>query len=208
MRRLVMICAALAAAAPAAGAADCAADVKAAFEKQRAGQKYRVSMTQPSAEGPVEMTVDYQLPDRMLQTVVSPSMPGEQQTMLVGGRAFAGSGGGFEELLPQFAQSVVSEFRSATNASLDLGAFDCLGKQTFEGKELLAYKAAGKAADGASKDALARVIYVDPASGLPAYNVVAPDAGRGEPVLKVIYSYPTDIDIVAPEGAPVHTGPQ
>src|SRR5512137_1745040 len=93
-------------------AADCTADVVAAFQKQRTSKAFRVSLTQPTAEGDVAMTVDYLPPDRMLQTVKSPAMPGDQQTMLVGNRAFAGSDGAFEELLPQFTQSIISEFNA------------------------------------------------------------------------------------------------
>ena len=75
-----------------ASASDCSADVLTAFQKQRSSKVFRVAMTQPSAEGDVEMTVDYMPPDRLLQTVKSPAMPGEQQTMLVGNHASAGTG--------------------------------------------------------------------------------------------------------------------
>ena len=50
---------------------------------------------------------------------------------------------------------------------------------------------------------MARTIYVDPASGLPAFNVVAALAGTADPVMKVKYSYPTDVEIIAPANAPV-----
>ena len=52
-------------------------------------------------------------------------------------------------------------------------------------------------------DVLARTIYVEPTSGLPAYNVVGAVSGKGDPVLKVTYSYPTDVVIEAPQGAPI-----
>lgn len=187
-----------------ARAADCSADVIAAFEKQRAGKTYRVAMIQPTAEGPVQMTIDYILPDRMLQTVVSPSMPGEQQTMLVGSRAFAGSAGAFEELLPQFAQSVVSEFQAATAPARNPGKFECLGKQSFDGKDYITYRTNDGGADG---EALARTVYVEEGSGLPAFNVVSAVSGNAEPVMKAAYSYPTDVVIEAPEGAPAQRMP-
>ena len=63
---------------------DCTKDVLEAIAKQRTSKAFRVAMTQATAEGPVEMTVDYMPPDRMLQTVIGDHMPGEQQTMLVG----------------------------------------------------------------------------------------------------------------------------
>jgi hypothetical protein len=187
-------------------AADCSADVTAAFLKQRDAKMYRVAMTQPTAEGEAQMTVDYQLPDKMLQTVVAPSMPGDQQTMLVSGRAFAGSGGSFEELLPQFTQSIVSEFVTSTTAELKLGKFECLGKQTYEGKEYVGFRTVPEAAV-AGQPAMARTIYADPVTGLPAFNIVAEATPDAKPVMRVTYTYPTDINIVAPEGAPVQKQP-
>jgi hypothetical protein len=202
MRSAFLLVAALFAVSPAHAAQDCSKEVFAAFEKQRTSKAFRVSMTQPTAEGPVQMTIDYMPPDRMLQTVVSPSMPGEQQTMLVGDRAFAGSGGGFEELLPQFAQSVVAEVRDAVGAPVkDLGVFACLGKVTFEGREFLGYRTDDSAASR-STSGFQRTIYVDPATGLPAFNVIMPEAG-GNAVMTAAYSYPDDIEIVAPANAPV-----
>ncbi|MBR2535606.1 MAG: hypothetical protein IKE66_05990 [Hyphomicrobium sp.] len=184
---------------------DCSKDVLAAVEKQRSSKAFRVSMTQGTVEGPVDMTVDYLPPDRMLQTVTAKHMAGPQQTMLVGTRAFAGSDGAYEELLPQFAQSVVSEMANAVGKPDHMGTFECVGKQTVDGKEFLAYRAVDKdAKPGANPDeTLARTIYVDPANGLPAYNIVAAVSGKGEPALKVTYSYPTDLVIEAPEGAPI-----
>ncbi|MCB1484117.1 MAG: hypothetical protein KDJ17_04400 [Hyphomicrobiaceae bacterium] len=189
-----------------ASASDCSADVLTAFQKQRTSKAFRVAMTQPSAEGDVEMTVDYMPPDRMLQTVKSPAMPGEQQTMLVGNHAYAGTDGAYEELLPQFTQSIIAEFNSAMGSTgKDIGSFECLGKTKFEGKDYLAFRALDKAAPaGTAPDKiLARTIYVDEVTGLPAFNVVAAASGKDAPVLKAVYSYPTDVVIEAPKGAPV-----
>lgn len=208
IRAVSVLAAGLAAAMAASpvSAADCSADVVNAFQKQRTSKAFRVSMSQPTAEGNVEMTVDYMPPDRMLQTVKSPAMPGAQQTMLVGNRAFAGSDGAFEELLPQFTQSIISEFNAAMGSTgKDVGSFECMGKAQYEGKEFLAYRALDKAAPaGTPPDKmLARTIYVDPQNGLPAYNVVATVSGTDPAVIKAAYSYPTDVVIEAPEGAPI-----
>lgn len=187
-------------------AADCSSEVVSAFHKQRTSKAFRVSMSQPTAEGNVEMTVDYMPPDRMLQTVKSPAMPGAQQTMLVGNRAFAGTDGAYEELLPQFTQSIISEFNAAMGSTgKDIGLFECMGKTQYEGKEFVTYRALDKAAPAGTppEKMLARSIYVDPESGLPAYNVVATVSGNEPPVIKAAYSYPSDIAIEAPEGAPV-----
>ena len=188
-----------------ASATDCTKDVLAAFAKQRSSKAFRVQFSQPTAEGEAKMTIDYMPPDKMLQTVTSPAMPGEQQTMLVGNRAFAGTSGAFEELLPQYTQSIVAEFKEAVSAPTGkLGTFECLGPAKLDSLSLVAFRTADKGSAGAdASKVIARTIYVDPATGLPAYNVVAPLAANAEPVMKVKYSYPTDIEIVAPENAPV-----
>ncbi|NOT70552.1 MAG: hypothetical protein HOP09_04465 [Hyphomicrobium sp.] len=205
MRRIAMGLLAMAAFAPMAAAEDCSKDVLAAITKQRTSKAFRVSSSHGTAEGPVTMTVDYLPPDRMLQTVVGAHMPGEQQTMLVGDRAFAGTSGAYEELLPQFTQSIIVEVRTAVSKPENVGQFECVGKTTFEGKEYVAYRATDKDAKPGTdpKDVLARTIYVDPVSGLPAFNVVAAMSGKGEPLMKAAYTYPTDLVIEAPQGAPV-----
>lgn len=204
MRRHCLTLVPLFAAGP-AFAADCTKDVVAAFDKQRTSKAFRVQMTQPTAEGPADITVDYVPPDKMLQTVTSPAMPGEQQTMLVGDHAYSGSGGSYEELQPQFTQSIVAEVRTALGAApQNLGVFECLGTTKFEDHDFLAYRTASTAGPGTdpAKDVV-RTIYVDPATGLPAYNVVGALSGIGTPIMKAQYSYPTDVEIVAPVNAPV-----
>jgi hypothetical protein len=187
-----------------ASAADCSKDVLAAFEKQRASKVFRVEFSQPSAEGEVHMVIDYMPPSKMLQTVTSPAMPGEQQTMLIGNRAYAGTSGAFEELLPQFTQSIIAEFAEAVSAPKNLGAFECLGNSKVDGQEFLAYRLSEKVPDGAdTSKIMARTVYVDPATGKPAYNVIAALSGSADPALKVKYSYPTDVEIIAPVNAPV-----
>jgi hypothetical protein len=185
-------------------AADCTNDVLAAFQKQRTSKAFRVEFSQPSAEGEVQMKIDYMPPDRMLQSVTSPAMPGEQQTMLVGNHAYAGTSGAFQELLPQFTQSIVAEFIEAVGEPKNLGTFECLGKTKLDDNEFLAYRTVEKVPEGAdTSKIMARTVYVDEASGKPAYNVVSALSGNADPLLKVKYSYPTDVEIIAPTNAPV-----
>jgi hypothetical protein len=210
MRRLGFVVLSMAVLAPlgltsAAMADDCSKDVLAAFEKQRTSKAFRMAWTQPNAEGVAEMTVDYLPPNKMMQTVKSPAMAGVQQTLLIGDRAFAGSGGAFEELLPQYTQSIVAEVESTLGKPTNVGNFECVGKASLDGKDYVAYRAADKDVKPGTDpgDVLARTVYVDSASGLPAYNVVAAVSGKGDPVMKVTYSYPTDVVIEAPQGAPM-----
>ena len=119
----------------------------------------------------------------MLQTVTSPAMPGEQQTMLVGDRAFAGTSGAMEELLPQYTQSIVAEVNQTVYAPpKGLGDFECLGPAKLDGQDFVAYRTADKSPPEADHTKImARTIYVDPTSGLPAFNVVASRADGAEP---------------------------
>ena len=205
MRRFGLFLVGFAAFSPIAMADDCTKDVLVAFDKQHKSKAFRTSLTQATAEGPAEITWDYLPPDKALQTVKSPAMAGVQHTMLVGDRAFAGADEAYEELLPQFKQSVAAEVQAAVGPPPEnIGVFECAGKKTFDGKELVAYSAKDKDVKPGTDpgDVLARTIYVDPESGLPAYNVIAAVSGKVEPVVKVTYSYPADIVIEAPVNAP------
>ena len=194
----------LAAAAPTASVAACQDEVVAAFTKQRTSAAFRVEMAQPTAEGLVNVRVDYVPPNKMLQTVTGGNMPGEQQTMLVGDRAFAGTSGAYEELLPQYTQSIAAEVKTALGQTPEnLGDFECLGKVAFDGKDLVGYRTKSAAGAKPGEASLTRTVYVDPASGLPAYNVVNPAKDGEAPVMKAVYTYPADVVIEAPEGAPV-----
>lgn len=205
MRLLFVAAAALAVATPAyAAGTDCSADVLTAIRKQLSLKAFRVEFSQPTAEGEAHMQIDYMPPLRMLQTVTSPAMPGEQQTMLVDNRAFAGSGGSFEELQPQFTQSIIAEVAQALARPSKLEGYDCLGTVKYDNQDLVGYRFEDKThAQADATKVMTRTIYVDPKTGLPAYNVIAPLADNAKPLREVKYSYPTDINIVAPQNAPV-----
>lgn len=189
---------------PQAVQAGCNQEVAAAFERQRTSAAFRVQMSEPAPAGEITMTADYLPPDRMLQTVGGPGMPGDQQTMVVGERAFSGSSGAWQELLPQFSQSVVASVKSAVGQSqTNLGDFDCLGSVAYEGKDYIGYRTKPSAADAASKEVIARTLYIDKATGLPAFNIVAPVSAKEPPIMKAVYSYPSGIVIEAPTNAPV-----
>ena len=136
MRRVFAATLTLLMATPSVSYAACQDEVVAAFTKQRKSAAFRVEMAQPTAEGPVTVRVDYVPLSKMLQTVTGGNMPGEQQTLLDGDRAFAGTSGAYEELLPQYTQSIVAEVKTALGQTPEnLGDFECLGKVAFEGKD-------------------------------------------------------------------------
>lgn len=205
MRLLLVAATALAVATPAyAAGTDCSADVLTAIRKQLSLKAFRVEFSQETAEGEAHMRIDYMPPLRMLQTVTSPAMPGEQQTMLVNNRAFSGSGGSFEELQPQFTQSIIAEVAEALARPSKLEGYDCLGTVKYENQDLVGYRFEDKTHPQTDRaKTVTRTIYVDPKTGLPAYNVIATLAENAKPLREVKYSYPTDINIVAPQNAPV-----
>lgn len=189
----------------AALAEDCTKEVLGAFEKQRTSKAFRVATTQHTPDGPVDITVEYIPPSKMRQTMKGAKIPNGRQTLVDGERAFAAEGDIWEEMTPQFAQAAVNDVK-VTLAPPDKapGEFECAGKAQVDGKEYLGFRlkptAAAKPADGPQ---LFRTIFVDPASGLPALNIVAAENAIDKPASKVIYSYPADLDIQAPEGAPM-----
>lgn len=191
-----------------AAAEDCRAAVETAFEKQRTtAPGYRVSTEQFQDNGKIEITIEYQLPDRMHQTVVAPGERAPIETMAVAKWAWGNMGGGWEELQPQFSQSVTAHVAETLGQPVKAtGSFDCLGKTQFEGKEYDAYRTAAAAnatpavADPKATPDIRRTVYVDPANGLPALNIVA-EHGTGKVWARSAFSYPKDLVIDAPVGA-------
>lgn len=195
----------LAFAGPASAADDaCREAVEAAFAKQRAGKGYRFAATVPGDAGATRMTIDYLAPDRMYQKVEAPGHPAPVETIAIQRWAWGTMGGGWEELQPQFAQSIISHVRETlVNPPKLTTAFTCLGKVKLGDTEYLGYRADQPGqGDGADPKAprLARTIYVDAATGLPAANIVAAVDGAAPAVFDGRYSYPGDIKIEAPIG--------
>jgi hypothetical protein len=188
-------------------AADCAAEVQAALEKQRTQPAYRVSAKQPSARGDVTTQTDFQLPDRMYTKVVVPGEPGALETVAIGRWAWASHGFGFQELQPQFAQSVTSDVSTKLNTPVKVNEpFTCLGTVKRDGKDYIGYQSMPKASPdkpvSADNPALARSVFVDPATGLPALEIVSEVKPDAPALISVAYTYPTDIKIEAPDALP------
>ena len=187
-----------------AGPDDCRAAVETAFEKQRAAKGYRFTAKMPGPQGETTMTIDYLPPDRMYQKVEAPGThQAPVETIAIARWAWGTMGGGWEELQPQFAQSIIAHVRTTlVNPPKITAAFTCLGETAFDGQKLLAYRADQKAAvaTNPSQPNLARTVYVNAKTGLPVANIVAKVDGKEPPVFDGRYSYPTDIVIEAPIG--------
>ncbi len=205
MRRLLIAVGALALLPAGADAQDCRAAVEAAFAKQRAQKGFRFVAEMPAPEGVTRMTIDYVLPDRMHQKVEAPGQPAPVETIAIGRWAWGTQGGGWEELQPHFAQSIVAHVSEAlVNPPKMTATFDCLGTVKRDGADLTGYRSGGAPPSTAEPGAkpLARTIFVDPASGLPVRNVVEHADGSSAPVFDGRYTYPADMKIEAPIGEP------
>ena len=197
MRRILTGAAAIAAVLAASPAfADCSQEVVKAFETQSAKKFIRKETDMLTENGPVKMTLEFQLPDRMRQTVKALIDEKATQTIVIGLRAWTQDGDEWFELPPQAAEQVV-EFmkKSVALSGDDMGRFECQGTQAVDGKQLRTYRGLAeeqKDAQGkpVKKEDLqntpneaVRLVFVDPDTGLPARTTY----GRKDPAAKPIY---------------------
>lgn len=177
--------------------ADCKAEVAAAFEKQRTSPAYRLEAKLAVEEGGTEFLVEYLPPESMRQKVSGPTLTTPVETIVIGMSVWTNDGSGWKALDPQQAIPVASRVKQAMENPENLGDFACLGTVTVDGKELIGYRnnKPEKSQDG--KD-LARVIYIDPATGLPVLNVASEAKENAPPLFKGVFTYPTDIKIAPP----------
>lgn len=205
MRRPLLAVAAALALPAAAVAEDCRGAVEAAFAKQRTQKGFRFVAEMPATEGATRMTIDYVLPDRMHQKVEAPGQPAPVETIAISRWAWGTQGGGWEELQPQFAQSIVAHVgETLVNPPKMTATFACLGTVKRDGVDLVGYRAGTPqdASGDPTAKPLARTIFVDPVTGLPVRNVVELVDGSAAPVFDGRYSYPADMKIEAPIGEP------
>jgi len=185
----------------------CQAEAVAAVDKQKSAGQYRMDADMITDAGPVKLKEEYILPNRMRQTVKVATEPQSIEVILVESKAWRNAGEGWEPLPPdEVKQLIESRLNAAANSDVTIfGRWDCMGKQSVEGRELTAYQ--GK--DDKPKDVspggptmpeneAVRIMYVDPATGLPERGIFARKAQLDKPIFKELYSYPTDLKIEAP----------
>jgi hypothetical protein len=189
------------ASAPALAGPNCAADVEAAVAKQHTQAAYRVEVSSPAKPDGATETIDYMPPLKMYRRIKSPDQDFEIETIGFGNRAWSREGSGWFELKPHIASMVELHLRDTFGAPPKIvSQFNCLGKVTVDGKEYVGYQTEPEKMDGG--DMIARTIYADPATGLPALNVIGEPTGAKPAMVREAYSYPKDIEIEIPENAP------
>lgn len=177
----------------------CTSEVRSAFEKQATAAKMRTVMTHPGGEGTVTRTITLVRPNRMHAITEAPhEAAGRIETISIGQWAWGSdSDGAWSEHKPNVARMIEVDVQAMAGPQAVAANFTCLGKVAYEGKEYTGYRAdPGKGDDGVE---LAAIIYVD-ASGMPAFNIVAPTAEGGAPRLKAVYTYGDDISVEPPPG--------
>lgn len=195
--------------------ADCSAEVVKAFEVQSSKKFVRKDTDMLTENGPVKMTLEFQLPDRMRQTVKALIDDKATQTIVIGLRAWTQDGDEWFELPPQAAEQVV-EFmkKSVALSGDDMGRFECQGTEAVDGKQLRSYRGLDeepKGADGKpipagdktnTPNEAVRKVYVDPETGLPARTTYGRKDPATKPIYKEVYTFPETISIEAPAVKP------
>lgn len=177
--------------------ADCKQEVADAFEKQRKSTGFRTVTRMINERGPVTMTIDYLLPDRMHQKVKAAIDPAATETILVGRRGWVSSGSGWQELPVEDAVNLAEELeKTVVKGPQEQPIFDCLGYVTLDGEKRLAYEAMKDRT--APPNQPVRMVYVDPTTGLPVRSIVAVKDKLDRPFFSQDYSYPLDIKIEPP----------
>jgi hypothetical protein len=210
MRRMLTALALLIAASAAAHAGSCKDEVASALERQRKTSGFRMQTSMISEQGPVDMTVDYVLPDRMRQVVKSAIDPVPVETVLVGNLAWTHrEGEPWTRLNPKLTNDLVTQLEQ--NLGEDpgkLGDFECLGKKPVDGQDMLAYQGENEPGVPKNKEEAplppnrpVRIIYVDTITGLPMRSIYARANKLEKPIFEANYSYPVDLKIEPPKGA-------
>ena len=195
--------------------ADCKEEVLAALDKQRKTRAFRMETNMVSEQGPVQMTVEYQPPDRMRQLVTVAVNPQPVETILIAGKAWSKEGDAWKELAPDIAGEMITQLDETLGEDRGtLGTVACLGSTAIDGQDLTAYRVENDAVVGPedrspdakekAKAALAdegrplRMFYIDPKTGLPMRSIFARANKLDKPIFRAVYTYPPDIKIEAP----------
>lgn len=191
-RLFILPLAMLAAPVGAAQACDSKAEIEAAFTAQHQNPWRTESATQSDTGIPQTQTFDFQPPDRIYRKVTSGTESVE--TVGIAKQAWTNATGVWEEMKAELANLVANHMKTTYAPPRVSVSFKCLGSVDYSGKKLLGYQSEPETVEG---KVVARTIYIDPETKLPAYNVVGTVDGSEE-LMKEVYSYPKDVKIEKP----------
>lgn len=184
--------------------ADCSKEVAVAVNSQGKQKFLRKETNMITEAGPAKMIVEYQTPDRMRQ-LLTPLTEGKPvESIVVGEKAWTNNGDGWKAAPSQEAEQLVQfMIKSIAQVYQEVGKFECIGSEVIEGRELRAYRGLDdapkdKGSDKPKNEAV-RIVYLDPATGLPARSILARAGFIDKPIFKEVYTYPDDIKIEPPK---------
>jgi hypothetical protein len=189
-----------------AALADCSTEVALAVNSQGKQKFLRKETNMFTEAGPVKMVVEYQTPDRMRQ-IVTPLTEGKPvESVVVGEKAWTNNGEGWKPAPSQETDQLVNYMiKSIAQVYQEVGKFECIGAETVEGRELRAYRGIDEApkdpkkAASQPKNEAVRIVYLDPATNLPARSIMARAGFLDKPIFKEVYTYPDKIEIEPPK---------
>lgn len=192
--------------------ADCTAEVLEAVKKQSQLKSFRVVSNIITENGPMKLTTDYILPDKMRQSAILAATPETPlETILISDKAWANMGPGWQVVAFDDVQYLSQQMKTATGAlAKSVGAFDCTGVETYEGRAQRGYKSKPVLPEGVKlpegsdvneimRNDAVRFVYIDAETGLPARSIFAKPDQIDKPIFQEAYFYPEDLSIEAPK---------
>lgn len=189
--------------------ADCSTEVALAVNSQGKQKFIRKETNMITEAGPAKMIVEYQTPDRMRQQLTPLTEGKLVESIVVGEKAWTNNGDGWKEAPAGEAEQLVQYMiKSIAQVYQEVGKFECTGLETVDGRELRGYRGLdevkegvpGKKAPETTKNEAIRMVYLDPATGLPARSIFARAGHLDKPIFKEVYFYPDKIEIEPPKG--------
>jgi hypothetical protein len=185
--------------------ADCSTEVALAVNSQGKQKFIRKETNMITEAGPAKMVVEYATPDRMRQ-IMTPLTEGKAvESIVVGQKAWTNNGEGWKEApAGETDQLVQFMIKSVAQVYQEVGKFECVGTSTVDGRELRGYRGIDEPPPGVkkteemTKNEAVRMVYLDPATGLPARSILARKGFLDKPLFKEVYSYPDKIEIEPP----------
>ncbi|MCH9764982.1 MAG: hypothetical protein K0U34_03185 [Alphaproteobacteria bacterium] len=181
----------------------CGAEVEAAFEKQRKSKGWQEKVVSKTVAGVQTQTFTYVPPASMHRKIEA---PGNQvlETIGIGKHAWFDEGNGWYEMQPQFGRMVTQHLRTVfVPEKKEAPEFICLGDVSYEGNTYKGYRTPpAKAGD---TEGLVRTIYVDPKTGLLAFNLISKVGEESSPNVHQVYTYADNLKVEPPVGAPMAT---
>ncbi len=214
MKRILPFAALVILSAPAFADTSCNDQVNQAFTKLRDSKTFRLDTTIVNPkEGVLKMSAEYQLPDKMHQTMMLGTDGAQMEMIVIGKNAWSNDGAGWQPIPEKFAETVANQVKENVAEPPKVATdYTCVGDTEFEGKHYTLYQAILNQMPSAdAKQAGPRVsamtepkqqnVYVDKDSGLPVRNVVTPVTDPKNKLFDGTFTVMRDLEIVPPKTA-------